>query len=268
MRKLFALLAIVCAASAMAAKAPAWYCDFEEEEGYVPGNVIGQPASAPSANRWTWQYTSAKNMQWVANDPTIATSGSQFLSYNPDVTDTKGYAIVRFDVSSEYQAVSNGKILVSWDIRSMDGTSSSDIPLFILYNFGSSGKKYEIEICRFKLGWTYADFTASKQDKSGTANVRVSSTVDMTKWHHCAVLLDPSNRLINEFKFDGTVIPGCTDMYYKNECDGKTRGGDLIDGVGINKRARIDNIKVEVIPEPGLLGLLAFLGLFFARKQR
>ena len=261
MRKIFALLAIVSAASAMAASAPAWYCDFEEAEGYVPGNVVGQPASAPSANQWAFVNAGKFcDRNHVANDPTAATSGSQYLSY--DVKENYAYAIVRFDVSSEYQAVSNGKILVSWDMR------YSDIASFILYNFGSSGKTYDIEICRFKLSWGYADFTASKQDKSGTVDVRVDVPGKAADWHHCAVLLDPPNRLINEVTVDDVKMTDCTDLYYKNECDGKTRGGDLIDGVGIFKRAGIDNIKVEVIPEPGLLGLLAFLGLFFARKQR
>lgn len=268
MRKIFALLIIVCAASAMAANAPAWYCDFEEEEGYVPGNVVGQPASAPSANRWTWQYSSAKDRNRVANDPTLATSGSQLLSYNPDLSENKGYAIVRFDISSEYEAVSNGKVLVSWDMCRTDATYSADPGIFILYNFGSSGKKYEIEICRFQLNWGYADFFASNKDKTGTTSVRINMPGSGGVWHHCTVLLDPPNRLINEFTLDGVKITDCTDLPYKNESDGKTRGGDLIDGVGVIRRILVDDIKVEVIPEPGFFGLLAFLSLFFARKQR
>ena len=267
MRKIFALLTIVCAASAMAANAPAWYCDFEEGEGYQPGDVIGQPASAASANRWQMRYKTPLNRNVVSNDSTFATSGSQFLSFNPSVSHA-GYAIVRFDISSEYEAVSNGKILVSWDMRRTDATYSADVGTFILYNFGSSGKTYEIEICRFALNWGYSDFTASNSDKTGTTYVRTNMPGSGGVWHHCTVLLDPPNRMIDEVTLDGVKITDCTGMYYKNECDGKTRGGDLIDGVGVLRRLLVDNVKVEVIPEPGFFGLLAFLGLLFARKQR
>lgn len=269
MRKIYTLLTIVCAASAMAANAPAWYCDFEEEEGYVPGNVVGQPASAPSANRWTWRVSGAKDMLRIANDSTFATSGSQFLSLNPDIAkDSKGLANVRFDISSAYEAVSNGKVLVSWDMRRW-GTSSNDTGVFILYNIGSSGKSYGVEIARISMEYGYVIIKASNQQKTAGKNVTVNS-VSATAWHHFTVLIDPPNKLISEVKVDGIKITDCTDMYYKNETDSTWGGlgGTLIDGVGVLQRCYVDNIKVEVVPEPGFFGLLAFLGLFFARKQR
>jgi hypothetical protein len=78
--------------------------------------------------------------------------------------------------------------------------------------------------------------------------------------------------MIKEFTIDDNVITGCTDTYYKNEYDsekeGKPRGGELIDGFGIMKKGYYDNFKVEMIPEPAFLGLLALVGLFFIRKQR
>lgn len=263
MRKIFALLTIVCAASAMAANAPAWYCDFENSEGYQTGKVVGQCG-------W-YKATGTTTTRDVIANGSFASSGSQYLSYDPSVTDNGKIAAVKFDISSQYQAVPQGKIFVSWDQARMNDVSSGDTCYFILYNFGDTGRSVDIEIARFRMQHYYMVFTATDRNGTSQKNVTISSGWEgsVTNWHHCTVLLDPANRMIKEFTIDNKVIADCTDLYYKNNSDSnKPRGGDLIDGVGIMNKGYYDNFKVEVVPEPGFFGLLAFLSLFFARKQR
>lgn len=263
MRKLFALLAIVCAASAMAANAPAWYCDFENSEGYQTGKVVGQCGWYKASGTKT-----ARDV--VVNDRDKAASGDQYLSYDPSVSDSGKIAAVKFDISSQYQAVPQGKIFVSWDQARMSDDYRGDTCYFILYNFGDTGRSVDIEIARFKMEYYYMGLTATDRNGTSQKNVTISSGWEgsVTNWHHCTMLLDPENRMIKEFTIDNKVIDECTDLYYKNNSDSQPRGGDLIDGVGIMNKGNYDNIKVEVVPEPGFFGLLAFLSLFFARKQR
>ena len=119
----------------------------------------------------------------------------------------------------------------------------------------------------YKPSSTYAAITVSKKDKSGTLTKGVD-VGDTTAFHHFTLLIDPATRCIKEYTVDGNVIDDITDTYYKNECDGKTRGGDLIDGVRFMNKGSFDNFKVEMLPEPAIFGLLALAGLFFVRKQR
>ena len=110
----------------------------------------------------------------------------------------------------------------------------------------------------------------TKPDKSNALNVTINMDHPEV-WHHFTMTLEPESRMIKEFTVDGNVIDAVTDTYYKNEYDSASgsvpRGGELIDGIGVMKKGYYDNFKVEMIPEPAFLGLLALAGLFFVRKQ-
>lgn len=254
MKKLLVLLVAVCAVSALAENIVLKTIDFETSEGYSAGELLGQ-------NGWYSIY-SANGRQQVVNDPTTAPSGSQYATFTEDSNGPN--SAVKFDISEDY--VPGNKLLISWD----QAGSTAQNGYIKLHNAGDTGKNYDIEIAEiimYKPSSTYAAITVSKKDKSGTLTKGVD-VGDTTAFHHFTLLIDPATRCIKEYTVDGNVIDDITDTYYKNECDGKTRGGDLIDGVRFMNKGSFDNFKVEMVPEPAIFGLLALLGLFFARKQR
>ena len=263
MKKLFVLLTIVCAVSVMAESKTLWYCDFETGEGYQTGNLVGQCG-------WYYVNGTTTNRDVVENDPNFAPSGSQYVSYN-NVNGKNTISAVMFDISDEYVIAPYNQLFVSWDQCRASDSYMDDTCQVKLYNFGDTGRNFDIEIAIVKLEWNYALITVTKADKSAPLNVTVNMDHPEV-WHHFTMTLDPENRMIKEFTIDDNVITECTDTYYKNEYDsakgGKPRGGELIDGFGIMKKGYYDNFKVEMIPEPAFLGLLALVGLFFARKER
>ncbi|MBR4820629.1 hypothetical protein IKZ70_02055 [bacterium] len=254
MKKVLILLAAVCVVSAMAENTVLHVIDFETSEGYSAGELLGQ-------NGWYSIY-SANGRQQVVNDPTTAPSGSQYATFTEDSNGPN--SAVKFDISEDY--VPGCKLLISWD----QAGSTAQNGYIKLHNAGDTGKNYDIEIAEiimYKPSNTYAAITVSKKDKSGTLTKGVD-VGDTTAFHHFTLLIDPATRCIKEYTVDGNVIDDITDTYYKNECDGKARGGDLIDGVRFMNKGSFDNFKVEMLPEPAIFGLLALAGLFFVRKQR
>ncbi|MBO7542555.1 hypothetical protein J6T93_01435 [bacterium] len=254
MKKLLVLLVAVCAVSVLAESIVLKTIDFETSEGYSAGELLGQ-------NGW-YSIFSANGRQQVVNDPTTAPSGSQYATFTEDSNGPN--SAVKFDISEDY--VPGCKLLISWD----QAGSTEQNGYIKLHNAGDTGKTYDIEIAEiimYKPSSTYAAITVSKKDKSGTLTKGVD-VGDTTAFHHFTLLIDPATRCIKEYTVDGNVIDDITDTYYKNECDGKTRGGDLIDGVRFMNKGSFDNFKVEMVPEPAFLGLLALAGLFFVRKQR
>lgn len=254
MKKVLILLAAVCVVSAMAENTVLHVIDFETSEGYSAGELLGQ-------NGW-YSIFSANGRQQVVNDPTTAPSGSQYATFTEDSNGPN--SAVKFDISEDY--VPGCKLLISWD----QAGSTAENGYIKLHNLGDSGKTYDVEIAEiimYKPSSTYAAITVSKKDKSGTLTKGVD-VGDTTAFHHFTLLIDPATRCIKEYTVDGNVIDDITDTYYKNECDGKTRGGDLIDGVRFMNKGSFDNFKVEMLPEPAIFGLLALAGLFFVRKQR
>lgn len=262
MKKVLILLAAVCVVSAMAENTVLHVIDFETSEGYSAGELLGQ-------NGWYSIY-SGNGRQEIVNDPTTAPSGSQYATYNKENTGDGPNTAVKFDISGSY--VAGNKLLISWD---QAGSTAQD-SYVKLHNLGASGKNYDVEIAEiimYKSPSTYAAISVTKSDKSGTLTKGVD-VGDNTVFHHFTLLIDPSDRTIKEYTVDGNVIDDIAGTYYKNEWDSikpskpTARGGDLIDGVRFMNRGSFDNFKVEMVPEPAVFGLIALLGLFFARKQR
>ena len=253
MKKLLVLLVAVCAVSVLAESTVLKVIDFETSEGYTAGDVIGQ-------NGW-YKIYSGPDRQIVVNDPTVAPSGSQYLTHNPENQYGPNSA-TKFDISGSY--VAGCKLLISWD----QAGYVSDNSYIKLHNLGDSGKDYDVEIAEIIINKDgYVSITATRADKSSTFTKGVS-LADVTAFHHFTLLIDPATRGIKEYTVDGNVVADLTDTYYKNEKDGKPYGGDLIDGVRFMNRGSFDNFKVEMVPEPAAFALIALLGLFFARKQR
>lgn len=254
MKKLLVLLAAVCAVSVLAESTVLKVIDFETSEGYNPGPLKGQ-------NDWTWDYSS-DDANVVVNDATVAPSGSQYYQMGDASNDARGRVL--FDISSQYEA--GCKLRISWFSAGKTGKTH----FAKLHDIGTTGKRYNVEICELQLYGTTVQLDVSKEDKTGLFSIK-TSLPDITVFHEFSVLIDPSDKTIKEFTVDDDVIfDGSSVYYYKSEAAGDAigQGGNLIDGVRLQGHGAFDGLKVEMVPEPAFFGLVALLGLFFARKQR
>lgn len=258
MKKLLVLLVAVCAVSVLAESIVLKTIDFETSEGYTAGDLLNQ-------NGW-YGIWSGSNRQMVVNDSTVAPSGSQYVDMDYDAENGVNSA-VKFDVSQDFK--DGNKLRISWYSRGSE--ISGKMHYTKLHNIGTTGKNYDVEIAEFTIdGSGKAKLSVSKEDKTGTTDIEKMLT-NPTDWHFCQLTVDPADKTIKEWVLDDEVIfDGTAVYYYKNEgyYANKGLGGNLIDGVRIMNYGAFDGFKVEMVPEPAVFGLIALLGLFFARKQR
>lgn len=256
MKKLLVLLTLACATFAFAEGTVLKVIDFEESEGYTAGDLLNQ-------NGW-YSIFSGADRQLVVNDPTTAPSGSQYVTDNPENANAPNSA-VKFDISEDY--IEGSKLVISWD----QAGNASQNSYVKLHNLGTTGRNYDVEIAELQIFTSgYASITVAKEDKSGTFSKGVPVD-DPLAFHHFTLTIDPATKSIVDYTVDGNVVEDVIGLYYKNEAANATasqQGGSLIDGVRIMNRGAYDNFKVEMVPEPAFFGLIAILGLFFARKQR
>ena len=256
MKKLLVLLVAVCAVSVLAESTVLFVYDFETSEGYNAGTIKDQKG-------WTYDWSSdADNM--IINDSTVAASGSQYLSLGDDGGDAR--CRNTFDISSSFKA--GNKLRISWYSAGKSGKTH----YAKFHNLGTTGEPYDVEMFELQIYGGTVAFNVSKEDKSGTQGIMKYGLANPTDFHEVSVVVDPATKTIKEYTFDGEVLfDGSTTLYYKNEASGQKKageGGSLIDGVRLQGGGAFDGFKVEMVPEPAIFGLLALLGLFFARKQR
>lgn len=244
MKKLLVLSVLLCAGFAMADGANLWKCDFEEGEGFTEGKVAGQ-------NGWD-------KLAWWANDEVFvvkgdAVSGEQFIESNPSGVNVQNNNI---DISDDYQEGSKLMMSAYGQANFVDGGQDMSVRFHCL---GTSGKTYDVEIAEFNF------------KQNGTINAWVtgcsfSTTAAQGEWVKFGVVIDPADKKVEKV-FIGDTVREDEGMTYKSAT---TEGcGNLPDGFRIyNGSGKIDNISIDVVPEPAFLGLLALAGLFFVRKQR
>ena len=254
MKKLLVLLTLVCATIAFAEGTVLHVIDFETSEGYNPGTLKGQ-------NGWTYDWSS-DDANMVVNDAEVAPSGSQYYLMGEDGNDARGR--VTFDISDQY--VEGNKLRISWYSAGKSGKTH----YAKFHDLGTTGKPYNVEMFELQIYGNTSNLQVSKEDKSGTTSFN-KYLADPTVFHEFSVLVDPADKTIKEYTVDGEVIfDGSSVYYYKSESTGEAvgQGGALIDGIRCQGAGMYDGLKVEMVPEPAVFGLLALLGLFFARKQR
>lgn len=264
MKKLLLTLVVLGAIVAFAENTVLHVIDFETSEGYHVGNLKGQ-------NGWTWDY-SADEYNQVVSDTTGVPSGSQYASIGVvggEIQSGIGRPRVAFDISEDY--VQGNKLLVSWASSRQSGQTLA----IKLHDLGTTGKSYDVEICEIEM---YGSFThkIKVSDEENKGKEISKNLYNPTDFHRFSLLLEPATRTIKEYVVDDQVIiDGTTVYHYRSNSTfapdpehPEKHPGDLIDGLRLQGYGAIDNFKVEMVPEPAIFGLLALLGLFFARKQR
>ena len=247
MKKMFLLLTIACATVAFAESQSLFSIGFEESEGYTTGTLVGQ-------NGWKELAWWANTEVFVENDENAAASGSQYIESNPSGVNVQLNGI---DISESY--VAGSKLLVSayGQADFVEGGQTMSVRFHCL---GTSGKGYDVEIAEFNFN----------QDGSGNAFVSGKNMtfegLEKGQYYKFGVQIDPATKGVEKIFVGENSYEGEGMTYKSATAEGC---GSLPDGIRIyNGAGKVDNFKIEVVPEPAFLGLLAIAGLFFARKQR
>ncbi|MBQ7554870.1 hypothetical protein IJS98_00235 [bacterium] len=248
MKKLLVLLTIICAMVTFAESQNIYSIDFETSEGYTAGSITGQ-------NDWKDLAWWVSTHSYVISDANGAQSGSQYLHVAEDGTDNANQVIV-FDISGQYTA--GMKLLIhAWGKADFTGTA----PLSIRFHcLGTSGKNNDVEIAEFNF----------KQDGSGNAwvtgkNLTFTGLIQ-DQYYEFGVQINPATKAVEKVFVGENIYEGEGMTYKSATAEGC---GNLPDGFRVyNGKGCVDNIKIDVVPEPAIFGLIALVGLFFARKQR
>ena len=237
MKKLLILSLALFAATAFAESVNVFSCDFEADEGFNLGSVYNQQG---------W-YRNAENFNFIFVTNDVAYSGAQCLCFT---NTTKGVGISH-DIS--YANPYSADVLFSFAF--IPGTSFVRYQLFD--NEGKRIKKFAIQssMITFDNPWN-----------APTLNI------DPNSWYFATIRLDVKNNVFKTFEISkdaaGDVI-SLQDIPF----DTSEGGSGDIGKLSLSKEwtdtepTFIDDINIDLVPEPACLGLLALAGLFLLRKR-
>lgn len=244
MKKILVLLLVLCAFTALAENKVIYTLDFED---YPAGSVFGYDG---------WEKFYGTQIDAVV-DSEAAHSGNVYLftdganSYKNDI-----------DISESYEQ--GASVLVKFFVN-IPSTSNERKFYVKLHNRGTIEQKYNNEIAEFQVGKTSFYIDTGSGHKTGSGNFE-------DVWTECGIVFNPGSRSITRLYVGENDYDLKDDPWaYKTNTEGSN---DLIDGIrlmgdwGAGCQGCLDDLTIELVPEPAFLGLLALLGLFFVRKER
>ena len=251
MKKLLVLLTAVCAVSVLAESVNLYECGFEQGEGFDLGSIVG-------VNNWVVHYGSG-TMTAIDTD---AAEGTQCAKI-----EGAAYSSFRnsFDISGVYEANYNGALLdVYCYVKTLE---NADNTLDVKFQALTGSETGELEIMEYQQAKNGSHWFVFGRENGD--NPSWWGYVDAAPWHKVGGIIDPKTKTIKKLYIDDkeyTPETAGETMYYKSYA--KPKIGSYPNSLRIMNAGLIDGFHVDVIPEPAIFGLLALLGLFFARKQR
>lgn len=234
MKKLFILSLALFAAAAFAEKVNVFSCGFEPEEGYSTGILYNQQG-------WT-SYSEGYHYREVVDD--VSYSGKQSVHIFTTETHNSGEKhSVTYD--NPYRA----KVIYSFMFKPSDGP----VRFLIFDKDGKQIKKFTISKSQFTADspWDAKNFS-----------------LDTDTWYPVTMALDVRNNTFESFEI-GDVFSNS--FVYDNTT---TASGDIGSIVFMTEwtdtatHSYIDDVSIDLVPEPACVGLLAFAGLLLLRKRR
>lgn len=237
MKKVLVLTFALLTGAAFAESVNVFSCDFEAGEGFNLGSVYDQQG---------W-YRNGENFNFIFVTNNVSYSGAQCLCFT---NTTKGVGISH-DIS--YVNPYSADVLFSYAF--MPGTS------FVRYQlFDTEGKRIK------KFAISNNGMTFDNPYSAPTFNI------DPNDWYFVTIRLDVKNNVFKTFEISkdaaGDVI-SLQDIPFDTSSGASGNIGKL----SFNKEwtdqqpAFIDDISIDLVPEPAALGLLALAGLFLLRKR-
>jgi hypothetical protein len=239
MNKLF-VLALAAFALSSFAEEQIFFCGFEESEGYTLGAITGQ-------NDWTELFSHTVNQYEVTNK--VSFTGDQSLYvYGPrEGGDTGVKKVV------EYENPYHGKIFVSYMLKPADRY----VRLYFYDAVG--GDSHRIAVVHINTHELYID--AGGTWNGGDPNLSTE------EWYKVTLLFDPIDNVLEEFTLGDDISLDQVREYCDPDASGDIGSFAIRTGWNDPTDAWVDDITIELIPEPASIGLLALIGLCFLRKR-
>jgi hypothetical protein len=233
MKKLLILSLALLAATAFAEKVNVFSCGFEPEEGYSTGLLYGQQG-------WT-SYSEGYHYREVVDD--VSYSGKQSVH----IFTTEGHNSGEMH-SVTYSNPYKVKVIYSFMFK------PSDAPVrFQIFDvYGDRIKKFAISKSQFTVDNPYDAKNFS---------------LDTDTWYPVTMVLDVRNYTFESFEI-GDVLS--TSFVYDNAQEASGDIGYIVfmtEWTDTAAHSYIDDISIDLVPEPASIGLLALVGLCLLRKR-
>lgn len=235
MKKALALTLVLLTGAAFAEQVNVFTCGFEESEGYELGQLAGQQGWA-AVERPSWMNVS--NAESYDGVRSVHITG-----------DTSGDTKTEHDLSysNPYQA----SIIISFMIKPCIGYLRPEF-------FDANGRSiFKIHIKTDDI-YLNAGITRSK-------NYNLSPNT----WYPIQIILEPKNNIIRSiFIGDNLYVEPDENCAYSANASGDLAKIQLHSSWSNPATdTYVDDISVDLVPEPASIGLLALLGLCFLRKR-
>ena len=239
MKKLLFLLAFTALVQGAFADDQVFFCGFEESEGYALGPITGQ-------NDWTELFSHTVNMYDVTNVFSFTGDQSLFV-YGPREGGDTG---VKKTV--EYENPYKGKILFTYMLKPGD----TYVRMYLYDKVG--GESHRMAVVHINTHELYVDAggTWSGGDPKLSAD----------EWYKVTLLFDPIDSVLEDFTLGDDITIDQVRDYCDPEASGDLGSFAIRTGWNDPTDACVDDITIELIPEPACVGLLALASLCLSRK--
>jgi opacity protein-like surface antigen len=231
MKKALVLTLVLLTGAAFAESVNVFKCGFEESEGYNLGVLRKQVD-------WTGDRNAEANTQVVDTD-SFSGNRSVYFSGGSRVDHAISY-------SNPYQA----KILFSFVIRPSEN---------YVRTYLNDSNNNNITTIHIKLDDVYLD--------AGHASRSKNYNLNSSEWYPISILLDPKlNEIVEIYVGDNLYVAPDEDFAYRDGASGEINSISFqVNTLPID--SYVDDISVDLVPEPASIGLLALAGLFLLRKR-
>lgn len=238
--KKFFLMFVLAAAAVSFAEEQVFFCGFEESEGYALGPITGQ-------NDWTELFGHTVNLYDVTNVFSF-TGGQSLYVFGPREGGDTGVK-----KAVEYENPHQGKFLFSYMLK----PGERYVRMYLYDKTG--GDNHRIAVVHINTHELYVD--AGGTWSGGDPNLSVD------EWYKVTLLFDPMDRVLEEFYLGDDITLDQIREYCDEAATGDIGSFAIRTGWNDPTDACVDDISIELIPEPACLGLLALTGLFLLRRR-
>jgi PEP-CTERM putative exosortase interaction domain len=233
MKKALALTLVLLTGVAFAESVNVYETSFESDEGFHVGSVANQVG-------WTLLFNELNQM--VVTDDDAATG-----EYSLRMIHENGQGDVGCIKAFEY-----------------DNPYKADIIVSFMWRPSTAYMAVELQD---KSGNPICDLFLRTGEINGNipGYVVYNLNLDTTKWYPVTVRLDPKNNKVKEFLVDDNVV--VSDRDYIEGASGDLGKLRIKSEWFYTTDSYMDDLSVDLVPEPASIGLLALLGLCFLRKR-
>ena len=237
MKKALILTLVLLTSVAFAEKVNVFECGFESGEGYSTGALTGQ-------NGWVNYFSNTENQYEVTDSVSYSDEQSLYV-YGPRSGGDTG-AKKTISYQNPYQA----DTILTYMLK-------PSAKYCRVYVYDSNGK--EIVVIHINTHELYVD--AGGTWNGGDPNLSVD------QWYQVTTVIDPKNNIVKDFTLGEVKSIDGQRAYANGSASGDIGSFVIRTGWNDASDSYVDDISIDLVPEPASIGLLALAGLFLLRKR-